>query len=127
MADKDIIEQDLRARKARLDKSTNDFKRAVSNSIEDIKGNVRKWGTVALVVGGTIFVTYKVIKAIAGSNKNNDNQNPGNYPTHAGGQESTIVSLIKQQIAIFLFALAKKKLLDVLKNYEIIDEENQDL
>lgn len=122
--DKQIIEQDLRVRKARLDKSRADLKQAIMERVGDLKSDVKKWGTIALIGLGTIYITYRVIRK-ATSTKSKESATAGNQPVlmnYSG--ESRIVSMIKEQIALFLFAIAKKKLLEYLQKSDLFNEEN---
>jgi hypothetical protein len=123
--EKEIIEQDLKVRKARLDKSKEDLKRAIMSRVNEIKSDTKKWGLVAIIGLGTIYITYRVIKKSIGSNSKNDNIQSGNQPApmnYTG--ESKIVSMIKEQIALFLFAIAKKKLLEYLQKSDLFDEKS---
>lgn len=122
--DKEIIEQDLRVRKARLDKSRADFKNAIIERVGDLKADAKKWGTVAIIGLGTIYIAYRVIRK-ATSTKSKESSQSGNQPVlmNTGG-ESKIVSMIKEQIALFLFAIAKKKLLEYLQKSDLFNEKN---
>jgi hypothetical protein len=120
--DKGIIEQDLKIRKARLDKSTNEFKNSIMQRVEEIKADAKKWGTIAIIGLGTIYITYRVIKKAVSSDKPKQDKNE-NYPSQMYVRgESRIVSMIKEQIALFLFAIAKKKLLEYLAKSDLFDE-----
>lgn len=94
------------------------LKQEADEYLDNIKTYFSQWGKAFLIVGGTVWVTYKVIKGLSSHQQNRKK------PVHALQEEhyavatvrpsSRIAKMIKQQIALFLIAIIKQKLTEAL-------------
>ncbi len=112
------VKKSFSDRKASLKQVTEKYKNAIENQVGDLKENAGKIGRNAMVIGGVLVVGYLVARLIAGSEKKqvkiDENYHP-NMPVAPVRREFGLVSLIKQQIALFLVAIAKEKLLEAIE------------
>ncbi|MDJ1470945.1 hypothetical protein QNI19_34790 [Cytophagaceae bacterium DM2B3-1] len=105
-------------RKASLNRATEKYKKAIENQVGDLKANAGKIGKNALIIGGTLVAGYLIVRMLVGKDKTTKlsfEKEERNLPAAPVKRESAIVSLIKQQIALFLIAIAKEKLLQVIE------------
>ncbi len=89
-----------------------------------MKENAGQISKVALVIGGTLTVTYLLVRLLSKKGKkkeNNYSQPHEQTPALAVPQfkeESIVVRTIKGYIATFLIALAQQKLQEVIAHYK---------
>jgi hypothetical protein len=105
-------------RKAKLSLTTEKYKKAIENQVDDLKANAGKIGKNALIIGGTLVISYALVKLLVGRNKTPKAPGPEEnryLPVAPVKRESGIVSLIKQQIALFLIAIAKEKIIQAIE------------
>lgn len=119
--------ENIAAQKTSLKRSAEDYKSALSNQIEHIKANAAQYGKTILIVGGVIFVTYKLIRMLSSRDEDEVEVKVmgGAYPapvyTGSRGGRS-IFDMIKEQIALFIIAIAKEKLVKYLETLEIFKQ-----
>lgn len=85
--------------------------------LENIKTYFSQWGKTFLIVGGTVWVTYKIIKGLSSHQQERERQQSlqdQQYALATVKPSSRIAKMIKQQIALFLIAIIKQKLTEAL-------------
>ncbi len=105
-------------RKATLSLAAEKYKQAIENQVGDLKANAGKIGKNALIIGGTLVAGYLVVRLLVGKEKPGKVQTPAEnryLPVAPVKREFTLVNLIKQQIALFLVAIAKEKIIQVIE------------
>ncbi len=104
-------------RKAQLSQATEKYKKAIENQVVDLRANAGKIGKNALVIGGVLLVSYAVVRLLVGKEKTKkiEEQEKRFLPVAAVKKESRIVSMIKQQIALFLLGIAKQRIAEFLE------------
>ncbi len=103
--------------KEKLVKSTEDLRKALEIEIDNLKESAGEWGKVILVAGGAVFLTYSIIRIFT---KKKPKQKHANEATMAYQpvpvKHSNILGRrIMEQIAFFILAIAKQKLLQYLE------------
>lgn len=93
-------------RKKELYHKSDQFKSAVTSDINRLKFDLGRIGKNFLIIGGSLYVAYKLSKMIIGSSTRE--VPPGKLVSTK--ESSVMVNKIKEQIALFLLALAFKKL-----------------
>lgn len=94
--------------------------------LENIKLYSSRWGKALLIGGGSLFLTYKVIKAIVKKKSTNIDSNfdklqNRSYALAKTQPSSRLFRLIKQQISIFLIAIAKQKVAELMNKRRLAD------
>lgn len=127
----------LAAKKEALSRQSELYKQAIEEQVNDIKENAGQLSKKALIIGAGVVAGYFLLKVFikAGNKKvhvpakTTSYDNKGYiYDSFANGHskplmapavrtEPLIVSLIKQQIAIFLIGLAKQKIQEALNHF----------
>ena len=99
-------------RKESLHRNTEKYKQAIEEQVNILKENAGQISKVALVIGGTLTVTYLLVRLLSKKGKKKDNtyfqpneQAPMLTIPHFE-EESMVVRTIKGYIATFLIALA---------------------
>lgn len=106
---------DYEMQKEKLAKSSEDLKKALDVEIDKLKENAGEWGKVVMVAGGALFLTYMVVKAFRKSKpKKHQNKEQMYYPVPAK-PSNTLGRKILEQIAFFVLAIAKQKVLQILE------------
>ncbi|MEY3416648.1 MAG: hypothetical protein RL711_3 [Bacteroidota bacterium] len=99
-----------------LENRSEKFKLAAKVEVVELKGNVAKIGKTALAVGTGVLATYLLYKMFFGNKrvksfvKAKNNYQPENTLVVQRVEESPLVRKIKEQIVLFLIAIAKQKL-----------------
>lgn len=105
----------LTKRKQQLYRQSDRYKTALSTDLQGMKVDLSKWGKDFLIIGGSLYVAYKVFKLFRGEEELDvevaGDQTQAVVVTR---EPSLIVSKIKEQITLFLLALAVKKLKEYL-------------
>lgn len=88
--------------------------------LDNIKLYSSRWGKAMLIAGGSLFLTYRIIKAIAKKKSSSIENDPvqlksSNYQLAKTQPSSRLYRLIKQQISVFLLAIARQKLAELMK------------
>jgi len=90
-------------------------KDAIRNQVIELKSSAERWMKTVLVIGGTIVIAYSFVRALIdqrGSKSNPDLPVKTNHGANLG-----IFNSVMQQIAFFLMAMAREKLMEFLNNY----------
>jgi hypothetical protein len=91
------------------------YKDAIKNQVFEIKSSAERWAKAVLIVGGTIFLAYTFFRSLIDARKYNENdQLPARTVSVS---ELNIFQKIMEQIAFFLMAIAREKLMEFLKTY----------
>ncbi len=105
----------LSKRKQELYQRSTQFRSALTSDLNDMKIDVERWGKNFLIVGGSLYMVYKLLKLFKGSEEISPAEdNP--QAIVVTKESSAIVSKIKEQIALFLLAIAFKKLKEFIKD-----------
>ncbi|MDN4165727.1 hypothetical protein QWY31_09450 [Cytophagales bacterium LB-30] len=114
---------DISARKSTLKKSSEEYRKTLEGQFNSLKDNAEKWGKTVVIVGLSMFVVYKLVRALAGSDEAEERiilkseGTPYPVPTYTERRYS-IFDTIKEQIALFLIAIAREKLMKYLESLE---------
>ncbi|HEX8549010.1 MAG TPA: hypothetical protein VF691_18740 [Cytophagaceae bacterium] len=114
---------ELEKQRLHLEKENELYKHALESQLSLFASKAKKTGAVSLAVGGALFVGYFIFKKYLKSNKKKLAKPPvGVAPTQIvlkhPKQESAIAKMIKEQIAIFIMAVLKKKVDSYIKAAE---------
>ena len=104
-------------RKAALSQSAKKYRTAIDEQLNGLKANAGKIGRNTLVISGVLVVSYLIVRALTKEKKSGKSAatEPERYlPAAPVRRESRIVSMIRQQIALFLIAIAKQKITEVI-------------
>ena len=114
----------LSQRKAQLEQQSSRYRKALDTDLSDLKLDLRRWGRTTLIVAGSLYGVYKIVKLLRGSS-----DEPTDLPEVKSqtaliqpARESVIVTKIKEQIALFLLAIAMQKIKTFLDDKK--DEES---
>lgn len=102
------------------------LKQEADEYLTHIKLYASHWGKALLIVGGTVFITYKIIKGVTSGQHKKQEQllsNKQQYAVAPIKSDSRIVRMIKQQIGLFLIAIVKRKLTEALQKREMLHED----
>ena len=105
------------------------LKQEADEYLENIKTYFSEWGKTLLIVGGTVWVAYKVIKGLSSHQQNKRSQlhtvPEEHYAVATTRPSSRIAKMIKQQIVLFLIAIVKQKLTEALSKRSAYHGENE--
>ena len=109
-------------RKEALHRNTEKYKHAIEEQVDILKENAGQISKVALVIGGTLAVSYLLVKLLTRSSRKKrqkpyqvkDDEVQAPYYK----EESIIVRTIKGYIATFLIAIAQQKLQEVIAHFK---------
>lgn len=104
------------AQKEKLIQSAEDLKRTLNIEIDQMKENATALGKVALVAGGTVFLTYKVIQAFRKRKAKKRQKVKNAYHPVPIKQTNLFARKILEQIGFFVLAVVRQKLLETLEN-----------
>ncbi len=97
------------------------YQHALEGQFSDLKSQAESWMKGAAVVGGVIFVGYSFYKVFIEkddeSEKSTEEPKVALTPVH-NKNESSIVRMIKESIALFLIEIAKEKIQQFLQSLE---------
>jgi len=102
----------LSERKARLEERSSLYREALNTDLQELKVDLRKWGKTFLIVAGSLYGVYKIVKLLRGSPADQEDVPPDSkLPVLVQSkQESVVVNKIKEQIALFLLGIAMQKI-----------------
>lgn len=94
--------------------------------LDSIKTYSSRWGKAILIAGGSLFLTYKVITAIAkkkSSSVDNDVAmlKSSSYTLAKTQPSSRLYKLIRQQMSVFLIAMARQKIAELMNQRKLAD------
>lgn len=121
---KEVNHPTLSERKARLEEQSSHYRKALDTDLSELKLDLRRWGRTLLIVSGSLYGLYKVVKLLRGSSEGpmEDPEIPKQAALIQPAKESVIVTKIKEQIALFLLAIAMQKIKSFLDDKK--DEES---
>lgn len=98
------------------------YKRALEEQVDILKENAGQISKVAIVIGGTLTVSYLLFKLLTGSSKKKRKkeyyQPSAQLSVPQYKEESVIIRTIKGYIATFLIAIAQQKLQEVIAHFK---------
>lgn len=121
MAKKNTTES-FEDQKEKLFEALEDLKESLNLDDEEIR-LVKEWGVALLVTGVSVFIVYQMIRKLMGYEKDVPvmEADPSSDRDHI--KESSPVSrMIKEQLALFLIAFIKQRLVKYLESKKLFDE-----
>ena len=106
-------------KKELFDKS-DQLRSEMTNDLHKLKVDVGKIGKNFLIIGGSLYVAYKISKLFTRSSSSKEKVSHQLVETR---ESSAMATKIKEQIALFLLALAFNKLKEFLKEHIGEDEQ----
>jgi len=109
-------------RKEALHRNTEKYKQAIEEQVDILKENAGQISKVVLVIGGTLAISYLLVKLLTRSGRRRRQNfyqikdDELRVPYHK--EESIIVRTIKGYIATFLIAIAQQKLQEVIAHFK---------
>jgi len=110
---------DLNNLKDSLSQTKEDLKRALEKDLESIQTDLGQVAKVAGIVAGVGIASYLILRKVF-RKKNTAVSDSSSLPV-ATARESVIVRMIKEQISIFVAALLRKKLQELLLKLKLLD------
>jgi len=104
----------LNMEREKLLSSTNKYKRALENQVEDLKASTVKIAIQGLVFGGVALGSYLIVKAF--QKKTPEAKNEATLPAKSS-ISSKIFASIQSYIASFLLSIAREKITQYLEAY----------
>jgi len=108
-------------RKIELYKEAQTYKKIIDGQVNDLKSEVTRIGTTALIVGTTLATVYVIFSLFTSDSKPKkkkikivENANLPMIVKKEKGSESWIISSIKGYIVAFLVAVAKDKIMEAM-------------
>lgn len=118
--------QVIASRKEELYKKSGQYRSAVTSDINQLKFDLARIGKNILYIGGSLYVVYKLTKLISGSSKDTPETGYRSQSVASVRESSPMGSKIMEQIALFLLAIAFKKLKEFLKEKSFNKDEQED-
>lgn len=119
---KRLKSQVITSRKKELYQKSSQYKSAVTSDINRLKFDLERVGKNILYIGGSLYVAYKLTKLMTGSSNDIPKTDDGTQKVIRVRESSPMVLKIKEQITLFLLALAFKK----LKEFVTENSSNED-
>ena len=107
-------------KKKELYQKSHQFRSAVTSDINRLKFDLERIGKNFLIIGGSLYLAYKFSKLLTGNSSSDEEPSPKLVSTR---ETSPWVSKIKEQIALFLLALAFKKLKEFVQEHSQNNEQ----
>ena len=108
----------LSKRKEQLHRQSDRYRSALNTDLNDIKIDLSKFGKDFLIIGGSLYAVYKLFKLFRGSDDQIQENESAQTLVVTKESSSVMVAKIKEQIALFLLALALKKLKEFINKQE---------
>ena len=111
--DKETINLTTEQRKRQLIESSEDSRKALEMHLQDLKTNSLRLGGMVLMAGATVFVSYKIVRALTKKKRTQKvvKADDSKYAMVAAkAEDNALARLVKQQIALFLIGMLKQKL-----------------
>ena len=112
-------------KKKELYQKSSQYKSAVTSDINRLKFDIERIGKNFLIIGGSLYAAYKLSKLFSSSSNESDTSEPG-QAVATTRETSAMVIKIKEQITLFLLALAFKKLKEFVKDNSDTNDEQED-
>jgi len=110
--------------KERLIQSTDRYKENLEGDLTEITSKVERGILAGLVVGGLAFLTYKVVKSLSRSDKEESKETPEAKQASSDDSVSKVGQYVAQTIALILINLAKEKLMEYLNERKYEQDSN---
>lgn len=92
------------------------YKEAIRDGVIEIKSSAEKWVRTVLIIGGTLILAYSFARNLIEQKRYKDNPD---LPVRASASSDLgIFNRVMEQIAFFLMAMAREKLMEFLKTYQ---------
>jgi len=111
-------------KKRELYRKSSQYKTAVTSDINRLKFDIERIGKNFLIIGGSLYAAYKLSKLFTGSS--DEEEEPKPQPVASTRESSAMVIKIKEQITLFLLALAFRKLKEFVQERSHKNDENGD-
>lgn len=115
--------QVIAEKKRELFQKSSQYRSAVTSDINRLKFDIERIGKNFLIIGGSLYAAYKLSKLFTGSSDDDEN---GKHAVATTRESSAMVLKIKEQITLFLLALAFKKLKEFVQERSNENNENGD-
>ena len=120
--------KNLKVKQEQLEEVEASFRKAIERQLDEIGENAQRWGRMALIIGGTAVLAYGVVQLL--TSKEDENAAQGSVdkaevpvPQSRRAADSPVVKAIKEQIALFLSAMVKQKLYELLERLGTMEAE----
>jgi hypothetical protein len=133
---------DVEKKKDMLKRSQERLKTVIDEQVDELKENATAWGKMFLLVGGSVYVTYKIIKKVLKSRKQArferriiEKAARARYttPRHSrsrlpieinrGGKGGfSLADFIKSQLVLLAVTIAKRKLRSMLGDIPLLNK-----
>lgn len=123
---KRLKSQVITSRKKELYQKSSQYKSAVTSDINRLKFDLERVGKNILYIGGSLYVAYKLTKLMTGSSNDIPKTGDGTQKVIRVRESSPMVLKIKEQITLFLLALAFKKLKEFVTENSSNEDEQED-
>jgi hypothetical protein len=115
----------IASKKKELYEKSEQYKSAVTTDIKRLKFDIERIGKNILIIGGSLYVAYKLSKLFSGSSSADKKEEKINKVVQS--RETSAMALkIKEQIALFLLALAFRKLKEFVQDNGQKKDEKED-
>lgn len=115
------------SKKEELEKSSNAYKSALLNQVDNLKGDVEKIGKSALWIGGGLLATYFVVDALTAKRKKKKNKGKKEVVEEVQelkpATDNLLMSTVKEQAIVFLLGMATQQLTKFLSELNSEDGE----
>jgi len=101
-----------------INRTTEKYKRALGNQVDDLKANAGQIGKNALVITGALVASYLIVRLVIGKDKTKKSdvtKESRHLPVAPLKREFSIVGMIKQQIVLFVLSAIKQQILTLLE------------
>ncbi len=113
-------------RKKELYRKSSQYQSAMTSDMNRLKFDLERVGKNIFYIGGSLYLAYKLTKLLSGSSADDPETSDGTQKVVRVWESSPMVLKIKEQIALFLLALAFKKLKEFLKETSPNQNEQED-
>lgn len=114
------------SKREELQKQNNDFKGALQDQLNNLKGDAQKIGKSALLIGGGLLATYLLVDALTAKGKkkkkNKDKDRVQEEVAKKPVKDNLLLSTVKEQAVIFLLGLAAQQLATFLSELDSKDD-----
>lgn len=112
----------LELQKEKLFEAIADLQESLDLGDEDVQ-KIKEWGVGLLVAGVSFYVIYKLLKSVfKGSSLEVENRK-GHAPRVKMKRDTSISRMIKEQVVVILIAVFRKRIMEFLRENELIDED----
>ncbi len=122
---------DVDTKKDRLNRSADRLKTVIDAQVDELKENAAAWGKAIGIVGGSVYLVYKIFRMILKSNRQSRIEkrivskiNKSGSPDRSYGKALpvltksnkgwTLNNFVRQQLMLLAIAIAKRKLVSLL-------------